>query len=191
MRLLCPLTALCLTLLASIWQPAQALRCDRRIVDEEDKMIEVLARCGEPSLRDRHPPVNWYGQGYFGYPEETWYYNFGPNRLLHVLQFRDNRLVRIDTDGYGFQPPSNSNCRPEHIGRGMSKLRLLAACGEPAQRSQYYQMRPQFVHGRVVGHVGVLRETWVYNFGPRRLLREVILEDGTVTEINTETTHGY
>lgn len=191
MRLFTLVSALCLILLASAWQPAEALRCDRRIVDEHDRMIEVLARCGEPTLRDRHPPVNAYGRGFFGYPEETWYYNFGPNRLLHVLQFRNNQLVRIETDGYGFLPPSNSRCLPNDISRGMSKLRLLASCGEPAQRDQYYQMRPQFSRGYVVGHVGVLREAWIYNFGSRRLLREVILEDGQVTEINTETTHGY
>lgn len=175
----------------SLLIPAHALRCDRRIVDEQDSVLEVLARCGKPTLRDRHPPVNWYGQGYFSYPDETWYYNFGPRRLLYVLQFRNNRLIRIDTDGHGFLPPRDRRCEPGDIGRGMSKLRLFSSCGEPVQRNQYYQMRPQFAQGEIVGHVGVLRESWHYNFGRRRLMREVILEDGEVIDIKTSTGHGY
>ncbi|MGB1581002.1 MAG: DUF2845 domain-containing protein, partial [Nevskiales bacterium] len=183
--------SLALLLAGSLWQPAQALRCDRRIVGEQDKMHEVLARCGEPTFRDRHPPLNAYGQSYFGYPEETWYYNFGPNRLIHLLAFRNGRLIEIETGGYGFVPPENPQCQPGDIQRGMSKLRLVAYCGEPVQREQYYQLVPQFLHGHVVGHSGVLQEIWVYNFGARRLLREVILEDGVVTEINAETERGY
>jgi hypothetical protein len=180
-----------LLVVLAVLQPAYALRCDRRVVDEQDTVLEVLGRCGEPALRDRHPPANLYGQGFFGYPDETWYYNFGPQRLLHILSFRNNRLIRIETDGYGFNPPANSACFPGNIGVGMSKLRLLSSCGEPAQRSQYYQLQPLFRHGEIVGQVGVLRESWHYNFGKRRLLREVILEDGKVTEIKTATSHGY
>ncbi|MDX1495948.1 MAG: DUF2845 domain-containing protein [Salinisphaeraceae bacterium] len=167
------------------------MRCDRRIVSEQDSMFEVQARCGDPALRDRHPPVNAYGQGYFGYPEETWYYNFGPNRLLHVLEFRNKRLVKIRTDGYGFVMPENTHCLPGDIHRSMSKLRLVAECGEPNQQEHYYQLVPQFRHGYIAGHVGVLREIWLFNFGPRRLLHEVILEDGYVTDVKARTEHGY
>lgn len=184
-------TALVLLFVASLLQTAHALRCDRRIVSEQDSVLEVLARCGEPALRDFHPPVYWSGHGFYGYPDETWYYNFGPRRLLYVLRFRNNRLVRIDTDGHGFLPPAERHCLPGDIGRGMSKLRLLATCGEPVQRNQLYLLRPQFQHGDIVGHVGVLQEAWLYNFGRRRLLREVILEDGEVTEVKTGTGHGY
>ncbi len=180
-----------LFLTACLQEPAHALRCDRRIVSEHDTVLEVLARCGEPALRDRHPPVNWYGQGFFGYPDETWYYNFGPQRLLHILSFRNNQLIRIETDGYGFNPPRDSNCLPGEIARGMSKLRLLASCGEPVQRAQYYQLRPLYVAGQIVGQIRILRESWHYNFGKQRLLREVVIEDGKVTEVRTTSSHGY
>lgn len=171
--------------------PAQALRCDNRIVQEQDSMLQVLARCGEPALRDRHPPSLHYGYGNFGYPEETWYYNFGPRRLLHILSFRNQRLTRIKTDGYGFRPITNPQCRPNSIVRGMSKLQLLGHCGEPEHRSAHYVLRPQLHHGEVIGHSGVLRESWLYNFGSRHLLREVRLEDGSVTEVRTDGDYGY
>lgn len=183
--------ALGLLLAASLLQPATALRCERRIVNEQDSMLQVLSRCGDPALRDRHPAINISGQGFFGYPEETWYYNFGPRRLVHVLRFRNNRLISIETDGYGFHPIARPSCMANDIHEGMSKLRLLAACGEPVARDQFYQLQPQFVHGEVVGQRGVLRESWHYNFGKRRLLREVILEDGKVSDIKTQTGHGY
>ena len=32
---------------------------------------------------------------------EEWTYNFGPHSLLYLLLFKENRLVKIDTRGYG------------------------------------------------------------------------------------------
>lgn len=171
--------------LALVATPAAALRCGSQLVSKGDSIVNVLNACGEPAYRD-----DW--QFYYPYlsasgltsGSETWYYNFGPSRLLYVLEFRSGRLQQERTEGYGFYPQSG-NCKPEFLLRGRSKYQLLEFCGEPAYKQGYATLRPQFVNGALVGHLPVLREEWTYDFGSRRLLRMVILENGVIADVQT------
>ena len=171
------------TILAAFAPGAQAgdtLRCDSRIVATEALAAEVLAACGEPDFRDR-----WLAPPHYAIGEEQWFYNFGANRFLQILRFRDGQLVSIEADGYGFDSAPATSCAPAEIVRGMSKLRLLHRCGYPATQESFDELRPLryeagYHHDTVKP---VRRERWVYDFGADSRLRIVTLKNGRVTEV--------
>ncbi|MGH8528342.1 MAG: DUF2845 domain-containing protein [Nevskiales bacterium] len=180
-------TAILVTLaLALAASPAAALRCGSHAISEGDSIVRVLNACGEPAYRDNWQIFYPYLLG-SGLPSrrETWYYNFGPSRLLYVLEFSSGRLQQERTEGYGFYPQGGGSCKPEILLRGRSKYQLLEFCGEPAHKQGYATLRPQFINGALVGHLPVLREEWTYDFGSRRLLRMVILENGVIADVQT------
>ena len=177
---------------------SDSLRCGSRIVSTEMIAPAVLAACGEPALRDvwtryADPYAREVGD------DEVWTYNFGPNQLLRLLYFRAGRLQRIETEGYGFRPVENPGCGPNDILEGYSKYRLLAYCGEPAQRRALGYLVPYVAAdpGRarrdlLQSHVFQpnYQEEWIYNFGSGYLLRRITLENGRVTAI-TDGERGY
>ena len=106
-----------------------------------------------------------------------------------MLEFRDGRLRRVKTAGYGFAAPGDRDCRAAELVAGLSKYRLLEMCGEPAQIDSFIVLRPSGPVGAARYRpnivVPTLRETWLYNFGSRRLLRELTLENGIVVSVDT------
>jgi hypothetical protein len=68
---------------------------------------------------------------------------------------------------------------------------VVARCGEPSQVTSRSVLRPPMVwrYGRQVraagGDIEVRVETWVYNFGPDRLMQQLDVEDGRVTKMET------
>lgn len=178
--------ALCLGLL-TMAAPASAMRCEGGLVDTGDLAIEVLEACGEPDFVDR-----WRGVGLTPIiPNiEQWTYNFGPSQLLYVLRFQRGRLQTIDSRGYGFRTAGRQNCEPAAIEAGMSKYELLSDCGPPAQRHARFLFSSRHDLGARDVYTPrsltpVYRETWIYNFGAARLLREVTLENGRVVAVDT------
>jgi len=175
---------LCVVLVA--FAPAaragDTLRCGSRIVATEALAAEVLAACGAPDYRDR-----WLAPPYYAVGEEQWFYNFGANRFLQVLRFREGQLVSIEADGYGFDGAPATSCAPTEIVRGMSKLRLLHRCGQPATQESFDQLLPlNRETGTYTESVKpVRRERWVYDFGPGARMRIVTLKDGRVAEVES------
>ncbi len=167
---------------------ADSLRCRSRIIAVEAIAPAVLAACGEPSYRE---VWNYYDQSYAGFVGDTeaWTYNFGPNQLLRILRFRNGRVTRIDTEGYGFNATPDGRCSPNDIVEGLSKYRLVSYCGEPALRQAAGYLQPFRRRGRydtlppgnflTPGY----REEWTYNFGARYFLRRVMLENGRVVDV--------
>ncbi|WP_299696199.1 DUF2845 domain-containing protein [Hydrocarboniphaga sp.] len=174
--------------------PAHAgdtMRCGSRLVAVEARAAELLSTCGAPAYRDV-----WSEQtlapGAVAEQEE-WTYNFGPQQLLRVVRLRNARVVDIDSDGYGFAEPDERErrCSPEHLIEGMSKYRLLMACGAPLTRTVaqtfFLPYRPTYRNGYPVQAdrpvLQVFREEWVYDFGPNLFMRVLRLENGRVTQI--------
>jgi hypothetical protein len=70
---------------------------------------------------------------------------------------------------------------------------VRSVCGEPSSVSTRAVTRSQSAAARIGPHsiigegvtVTVLVETWVYDFGPRRLMAELVLEDGVVVATRT------
>jgi hypothetical protein len=169
--------------LAAVAQ-AETIRCGNRLVGVNDRRYEVLAACGEPDLvmPARLELIPFHALLPY---EEIWYYNLGPRELIRQLRFRQGRLVAINFAGYGFSPGYPGLCRPEDLRRGMTHLELVARCGQPADRVQRVRwlMFDPF-HPLGPGRMA-LEEEWLYDFGPDRLYRVLILVDGLVVRIET------
>ena len=82
-------------------------------------------------------------------------------------------------------------CGPSLVKDGDAASDVIARCGEPTQVSSRLVLRPPTVwrYGRVVrvagGDIEVRVETWVYNFGPNKLMQQLEVEDGRVTRMET------
>lgn len=78
-----------------------------KLLTTGDTTAEVVVKCGRPDTRDvwvdevlsRTGPLRERKE--FVTVEE-WTYNFGPHQFIHLLRFRNGRLVRIERGGYGF-----------------------------------------------------------------------------------------
>jgi hypothetical protein len=167
------------------------MRCGSRLVSVEARAAELLSTCGEPAYRDV-----WSDQALAPgaiADQEEWTYNFGSQQLLRVVRLRNGRVVGIASDGYGFAVTDTNQrrCSAEQIVDGMSKYRLLSACGDPLTRNvaqTFFQpYRPVYRNGYPVRSDGpvvqVYREEWVYDFGPNLFMRVLTLENGRVTDI--------
>lgn len=171
-------------LLLAVAPRAEALRCGRDLVSEGDPAYQVERACGE---------ADWvrYYHSHHGLRGEVWHYNFGPNKLIRVMHFRNGRLRRIETAGHGFvEPDGTGSCRPSVVSRGMTAPELLQRCGEPVQREggwiRHHLDRSTLSHRKRHHHFHeVFVEDWFYDFGSNYLARKVRLVDGVVDRIDT------
>lgn len=178
-------------LLSPLTVSAASMRCGSALVGEGDSAAMLKTRCGEPLFRDVWSPFVLAAG--IQAPAEVWYYNFGPNQFLRIVRLQAGRIERIETDGYGFVDPPEPACDAGDLPEGLSKYRLLRACGEPQSRrvaNVYvpYQGYNGFAHGRP-GFVSVYREEWIYAIDERRV-RIVTLENGRITDVR-QTTGDY
>lgn len=84
---------------------ASAMRCGNQIVGEGDTKAEVLAKCGQPLLREYIGEDSEFNYGYGTYSKrvvEDWTYNFGPRKFMQILRFRGSTLVHIKNGDKGF-----------------------------------------------------------------------------------------
>lgn len=82
---------------------ADSFRCPNgTIVSSGDNQSIVAMRCDTPTYKVSRVETE---AGYKGATiiinVEEWTYNEGPNRLVHILVFRNGVLTSIQTAGYG------------------------------------------------------------------------------------------
>ena len=80
--------------------------CGDRIISIGDTKGDVLAKCGEPFYRSSHDEdvVDQFDGTHFRkvvVTVEEWTYNFGPQRFLRIITFRNSEVVDVRTGGYG------------------------------------------------------------------------------------------
>ena len=80
--------------------------CGDRIISRGESKGEVLAKCGEPFYRTSHDEELWEPMGATGSRRvavtvEEWTYNFGPQRFMRIITFRNGRVVDVRTGNYG------------------------------------------------------------------------------------------
>ena len=181
------LLAIIAVLLAS--PSAFAMRCGNRIVDIGAQDFQVRERCGEPFWTDHYSAVEIIGA--YGPVEQqqsvqfdVWYYNFGSNRLMHRIVFRNGILLHENTLGYGVSQ-IGENCDPKNVTfGGLSAGELVARCGEPMSR------RTQ--GGAIAIRPGPgleewrdqRREEWIYDTGDNDFVTVVRIDDGRVTAVD-------
>jgi hypothetical protein len=93
---------------------ADTLRCGSQLITEGDLIEDVLAYCGEPTLRKRtwitrQPRFEFGGQevpfpGEEDVPVDLWTYDFGANKLMRRIRFVAGKVDSIETLGYGSNP---------------------------------------------------------------------------------------
>jgi len=168
---------------------ADSMRCGRNLVGTGDRMFLVRDLCGEPDIKVTLHSVYTIDFGFLPYDEE-WQYNFGPQKFMRFLRFRNGRLTSIQTGPHGFITPSGK-CKPFEISEGLPILELLNRCGEPMlveRRIAEYEYRlgptgPFFPAGTPV-------EDWIYDFGRNQFYRIVTVIDGRVIEIASSDRRG-
>jgi uncharacterized protein DUF2845 len=186
-----------------------SIACDGGIVRLGDAKLDLLAKCGPPSLEDAREVdvtrlrLDRDGQGasvrQARLSIEEWSYNFGPNRFVMHVRLERGKVVAIERGGYGYTParseptaPTRPRCEPSALRVGDAKLDLLAKCGEPALRERAEQRAPTVA--TAASPPGALAavevEVWTYDFGPQQLVRFVTLEDGRVASVETGS-YGY
>ncbi|WP_404364727.1 DUF2845 domain-containing protein [Marinobacter sp.] len=159
-----------------------AFRCGRHLVEKGHWKVEVRERCGDPDYIATYPTATLPGIGVTG-ELEHWYYNPGPQGFIRRLEFRDGKLRRDESMGYGFRGESAGPCTPAVINEGMSEFELIAHCGEPlSRRVEWRSLSPGHGH---VGHRVVPVQEWLYGFGENRFRRVITLKNGTVTDMES------
>lgn len=78
-----------------------------KLLDVGDTTAEVLIKCGAPNFTEQwlDESIERSGPGHKWKTLDTiedWSYNFGPHDLIHILRFRNGRVVRIEKGGYGY-----------------------------------------------------------------------------------------
>ena len=86
-------------------EPVQR-ECSEQLVSVGDSKTDVLAKCGEPTLKDSHvdeirEKLGDTERKVFVTIEE-WTYNLGPTRFVRILTFRNSKLADIKTGNYGY-----------------------------------------------------------------------------------------
>lgn len=160
-------------------------RCGSSLVSMGDWPVEVRDRCGEPDYIATYPTAAIPGLGIVQ-EVEHWYYNRGPRRFIRRLEFRNGALQREDSLGYGFAGDSPGACTPASLEQGLSEFEVITRCGEPlSRRTQWraYSARSAAGVAQVQGLMPV--ETWLYDFGNRHFRRELTIENGRVTRVDT------
>jgi hypothetical protein len=127
---------------------------------------------------------------------------FGPNCLLQQLRFRNGRLEDISSAGYGFYEDTQGHSGADDILVGMTKYELVHNYGESVPRHAAEVLAPNapdgglycrangvYAHARGHQHLAY-REEWVQNFGSSYFLRNVILENGKVRNVENDD-HGF
>lgn len=100
---------LCLALIAAlslmgVAEPASALRCSTKIIDNGSTKAEVREFCGEPTCT-RKPPTVFVRKAGIYVPmaaDEEWVYNFGPTQFIQLIRFYYGKVVFIQSAGYGW-----------------------------------------------------------------------------------------
>lgn len=183
-----------------------SIACGRGIVSVGDTKLDLLGKCGPPTLRDaREESRGELVLPRVGAPAgdgvrvsatiEQWTYDFGPQRFTHVVTLAGGRVVAIERGGYGYARDGEqegvgipvARCDASVLRPGATKLDLLAKCGEPAALDRHRVERVVAVSGDGGRTVLAGRthdvEVWSYNFGPSRFLQLVTLEDGKVVRV--------
>ena len=187
-----------------------SLRCAGGLVALGDATVDLLGKCGAPTLREARADEVWVSARATDaavkrtvlVTVERWTYDFGPQRFLMFVTVEGGKVVAIARGGYGYArsdpaavPLRRATCEPSAIRAGDAKLDLLARCGEPTvvdtRPASEVRVITDTAEGVAAGRrKAVELEVWTYDFGPQVLMRFAYLENGVVTRVETGS-HGY
>ncbi len=202
-----PLASALLVALASPAARADSINCPGGIVQVGDTKLDLLAKCGRPSLVEDRATEKSAFDARNGVarrvvaPVDVWTYDFGRNRFIQVVRLVRGRIVSIERGGYGYADeapwrgrPKRATCDPAALSEGKLTLEILSRCGEPTLKDEWEeevaavrQLDGQLVFADTAWRTIAI---WTYDFGPNVLVRYVRIEDGRVTRVETGS-YGY
>ena len=183
---------------------AETLRCEGGIVAVGDWKLDLLGKCGEPTLKEAVPATTgafrWPGVTPAMLARERWSYDFGPGAfVLHVTI--ELGVVKAIERGERGRETGQPRPTPVRLPRalcshasgfavGDSTAEVRVRCGEPALREETLgQVAVEgplgFGNQAPVGFTTVRVELWTYDFGPRVNARRLEFEDGRLARIVT------
>lgn len=80
----------------------QSISCGNKLVTEGMSQAKVAALCGQPAQVVHPPAYDVVVPGASDVEEEIWIYNFGPNKLMQRVRFRNGIVANIGSVGYGY-----------------------------------------------------------------------------------------
>ncbi len=186
---------------------ADSIDCPGGIVQTGDSKLDLLAKCGRPTLAENRATEKGAFDARNGVarrvlsPVDVWTYDFGRNRFMHLVRLVRGRIASIERGGYGYADeapwrgrPTKATCDPAVLGEGKLVLEILSRCGEPTVKDEWEEEIAAVVpvDGQVVLTSTAYRTIaiWTYDFGPNMLVRYVRVEDGKVTRVETGS-YGY
>jgi hypothetical protein len=179
-----------------------SIRCDGGIVQLGDTRVDLLGKCGEPTLRDvtlqetgvavaRNGPIPVDAVTTTATVEQ-WTFNLGANRLVQIVTLESGRVVRIEGGSYGYDPQrlragrGGRPCDSSAISVGDRKLDLLAKCGEPNGRDVRREKRAVSMgagDATAIQFTTVEIEVWTYDLGPHQFIVIATVEGGKVVAL--------
>jgi hypothetical protein len=161
-------------------QPAEAFSCRQRLVSVGDTAYEVRAKCGPPTYEGVYEVTRTPEEGTAVTRAITrWTYDFGSSRLIRILTFEDGRLRRIESGPYGMRKSGQDSkgCRGL-VASGSTPYLVVRSCGQPRQVTRRFERRTTVdPKGLQIEETAVVEE-WVYDFGPKRLMRFFTFRNG-------------
>lgn len=186
---------------------ADSLRCDGGIVSVGDTKLDLLGKCGAPTLREElaeersRVRVGADGRSVAGRATavtvERWTYDFGPRQFVQHVTLEAGTVRAVARGSYGYDlgqrrdgppiPRARCDQLAFHVGDGT--LDLLARCGEPALRDVKVVTRtastPDGAGGVETTTATTYLEVWSYDLGPQAFVRLVTVDDGKVARVDT------
>ena len=185
-----------------------SIRCVGGVVSVGDATIDLLGKCGAPTLRE----VLAYDGGvatlgpqrgaFAAAVSERWTYDFGPQQFVMFVVVEGGKVFAVERGpnrGYvrpeeDPRPPlPRALCDSSIVRTGLAKLDLLERCGDPALMEIRKENLGLGAHrGSQLLDNSAPRdvEVWTYDFGPQQLVRFAIIADGVVIRVETGG-HGY
>jgi len=173
---------------------AQAFRCGNALVDLYDEVEDVLQRCGEPSYRYIMEQELIFNigdaieRGQVILVEE-WLYNFGPNRLMLLLRFEDERLLEVTSRGYGIGPLARpaAVCSEPIVSVGATQGEVLLKCGQPDAIERTRESVKVRFNPLQRARTPLYTEEWIYDPGRSYLKRVLLFRNNRLQRVFTRT----
>ncbi len=80
----------------------QSMRCGSELIARGASQAKVAAQCGQPAQVVRPATSDGVVAGVSDVEDEIWVYNFGPNKLMQRIRFRNGVVTDIGSVGYGY-----------------------------------------------------------------------------------------
>jgi hypothetical protein len=83
-------------------RPPGRARCETSQPRVGDSKVDLLAKCGEPILRETRLETRPGLAGPVSVQVDVWTLDFGPQSFVQFVVFENGRVVRIDRGSYGY-----------------------------------------------------------------------------------------